>query len=83
MAYTYNANGDLTSDGLRTFSYNAEGRLSAVTTGATDASPTTRYAHNVLGQRVFKTEPLYPSSEGDESDQGKGQQEKAAHCRPL
>ncbi len=70
VAYAYNANGDLTSDGLRTYSYNAEGRLSAVTTGATDTSPTTRYAHNALGQRVFKTEPLYPPAEGDESDPG-------------
>ncbi|WP_162487127.1 MULTISPECIES: RHS repeat-associated core domain-containing protein [unclassified Variovorax] len=70
VAYTYNANGDLTSDGLRTYSYNAEGRLSAVTTGATDTSPTTRYAHNALGQRVFKTEPLYPPAEGDETEPG-------------
>ncbi|NDZ12030.1 RHS repeat-associated core domain-containing protein [Variovorax sp. WS11] len=70
VSYGYNANGDLTSDGLRSFSYDAEGRLSAVTTGATDASPTTRYVHNALGQRVFKTEPLYPPAEGDESDQG-------------
>lgn len=70
VAYAYNANGDLTSDGLRTYSYNAEGRLSAVTTGATDTSPTTRYAHNALGQRVFKTEPLYPPAEGDENDPG-------------
>ncbi len=70
VAYAYNANGDLTSDGLRTYSYNAEGRLSAVTTGATDISPTTRYAHNALGQRVFKTEPLYPPAEGDENDAG-------------
>ena len=46
------------------------GRLSAVTTGATDTGPTTRYAHNALGQRVFKTEPLYPPAEGDESDPG-------------
>jgi RHS repeat-associated protein len=53
---------------LRTYIYNAEGRLSDVTTGATDASPTTRYAHNALGQRVFKTEPQYPPVEGDESD---------------
>jgi RHS repeat-associated protein len=68
VTYAYNANGDLTSDGLRTYSYDAEGRLSAVTTGATDTSPTTRYAHNALGQRVFKTEPLYPPSEGDEND---------------
>ncbi len=70
VAYAYNANGDLINDGLRTYSYNAEGRLSAVTTGATDTSPTTRYAHNALGQRVFKTEPLYPPAEGDESDPG-------------
>ncbi|CAN7593134.1 DUF6531 domain-containing protein [Variovorax sp. LjRoot175] len=70
VAYSYNANGDMTGDGLRTYSYDAEGRLSAVTTGATDTSPTTRYAHNALGQRVFKTEPLYPPAEGDESDPG-------------
>ena len=59
VVYGHNANGDLVSDGLRTYSYNAEGRLSAVTTGAGEAAPTTRYAHNALGQRVFKTEPLY------------------------
>ncbi|MDB5540077.1 MAG: putative rhs-related transrane protein [Devosia sp.] len=70
VTYCYNANGDLTSDGLRSYSYNAEGRLSDVTTGATDNSPTTRYAHNALGQRVFKTEPLYPPSQGNESDPG-------------
>ncbi len=70
VAYGYNANGDLTGDGLRSYGYDAEGRLSTATTGATDSSPTTRYAHNVLGQRVFKTEPLYPPSQGDESDPG-------------
>ena len=53
----YHANGDLVSDGLRSYTYDAEGRLAAATTGV---SPTTRYAHNALGQRVFKTEPLYP-----------------------
>lgn len=70
VTFGYNANGDLTSDGLHTFSYDAEGRLTSVTTGATDASPTVRYAHNALGQRVFKSEPLYPPSEGDENDAG-------------
>lgn len=70
VAYGYNANGDLVSDGLRSFGYDAEGRLATATTGATDASPTTRYAHNALGQRVFKTEPLYPPDEGDETDPG-------------
>jgi RHS repeat-associated protein len=70
VSYGYNANGDLLSDGLRSYAYDAEGRLAAATTGATDTSPTTRYAHNALGQRVFKTEPLYPPSQGDEADPG-------------
>ena len=66
----YNANGDMTGDGLRSYTYDAEGRLNTATTGATDTSPTTRYAHNAMGQRVFKTEPLYPPAEGDENDAG-------------
>jgi RHS repeat-associated protein len=70
VSYGYNANGDMVSDGLRSYTYDAEGRLAAATTGATDVSPTTRYAHNALGQRVFKTEPLYPPSQGDEADPG-------------
>lgn len=70
VAYGYNANGDLLTDGLRSYTYDAEGRLATVTTGATDLSPTTRYAHNALGQRVFKTEPLYPPVQGDESNPG-------------
>ncbi|WP_440534498.1 RHS repeat-associated core domain-containing protein [Variovorax sp. YR566] len=70
VTYGYNANGDMVSDGLHSYAYDAEGRLAAATTGATDVSPTTRYAHNALGQRVFKTEPLYPPSQGDEADPG-------------
>jgi RHS repeat-associated protein len=70
VTYGYNAHGDLVSDGLRSYTYDAEGRLAASTTGATDVSPTTRYAHNALGQRVFKTEPLYPPGQGDEADPG-------------
>jgi RHS repeat-associated protein len=62
IIFTYNANGDLTSDGERSYSYDASGRLSAATTGVpqTASSPTTRYGYNALGQRIFKTEPLYP-----------------------
>ncbi|WP_418120517.1 RHS repeat-associated core domain-containing protein [Variovorax sp. 350MFTsu5.1] len=70
VTYGYNANGDMLTDGLRSYTYDAEGRLAAATTGATDVSPTTRYAHNALGQRVFKTEPLYPPTQGDEADPG-------------
>lgn len=68
VTFGYNANGDLLTDGLRSYTYDAEGRLATATTGATDVSPTTRYAHNALGQRVFKTEPLYPPVQGDESN---------------
>ncbi len=75
--YTLNANGDLLQDGLRRFAYDPDGRLSAVTTGAPaiptgvdDTSPTTRYAHNALGQRLFKTEPLYSPTTGDETNPG-------------
>ena len=63
VVYGYDANGALTSDGLRRFTYNREGRLAAVTTGAGSDAPTTRYAHNALGQRVFKTETIYPHAE--------------------
>ncbi|MFM9921889.1 RHS repeat-associated core domain-containing protein [Variovorax sp. H27-G14] len=70
VTFGYNANGDLLTDGLRSYTYDAEGRLATATTGATDVSPTTRYAHNALGQRVFKTEPLYPPVQGDESNPG-------------
>jgi RHS repeat-associated protein len=70
VSYGYNANGDMVTDGLRSYTYDAEGRLAASTTGATDTSPTTRYAHNALGQRVFKTEPLYPPSQGNAADPG-------------
>jgi RHS repeat-associated protein len=56
-SYSYNANGDLVYDGKR-YNYNAEGRMTSLTTGLMASSKTTRYAYNALGQRVFKTEPL-------------------------
>jgi RHS repeat-associated protein len=43
-------------------------RLAAMTLGAVDTSPTTRYVHNALGQRLFKTEPQFPPAAGDEND---------------
>jgi len=38
-----------------------------VTTGSGEDAPTTRYAHNALGQRVFKTEPLYAPVQGEDA----------------
>jgi RHS repeat-associated protein len=45
-------------------------RLSSVTVGNAPTSPTTRYAHNALGQRVFKTEPLYEDIAEEPGDAG-------------
>jgi RHS repeat-associated protein len=62
------ANGALLKDGLRSYEFDAASRLAAMTVGAVDSSPTTRYVHNALGQRLFKTEPQFPPAAGDEAD---------------
>jgi RHS repeat-associated protein len=59
VSYQYDANGALLKDGLRSYEYDAANRLADATTGAGIDAPTTRYVHNALGQRLFKTEPLY------------------------
>ena len=61
----FDANGSLLRDGLRSYEFDAANRLGNVTTGTGPDAPTTRYVHNALGQRLFKTEPLYaPVSSG-------------------
>jgi RHS repeat-associated protein len=63
--YTHDANGALLKDGLRSYEFDAANRLADVTTGVGIDAPTTRYVHNALGQRLFKTEPLFaPVSSG-------------------
>ncbi|MEG5214105.1 hypothetical protein, partial [Microcoleus sp. ARI1-A3] len=49
----------LLGDGLVTYRYDSQGRMESASTGSGVNAPTTQYAHNALGQRVFKTEPLY------------------------
>jgi RHS repeat-associated protein len=68
VTYQHDASGALTSDGLRRYEFDAANRLAAMTVGAIDTSPTTRYVHNALGQRLFKTEPQFPPAAGDEND---------------
>jgi RHS repeat-associated protein len=48
---------NLTSDGLRTFSYDANNRLAQVQVGDADEASKVTYLHNAAGQRVFKSEP--------------------------
>jgi hypothetical protein len=63
VAYSYDANGSLLTDGLRHYAYDSEGRLAAASLGwsssATADDSITKYAHNSQAQRVFKTAPLY------------------------
>jgi RHS repeat-associated protein len=72
VTYPYDANGAMLSDGLRHYEFDAANRLANVTTGSGVDAPTTRYVHNALGQRLFKTEPQYApvSSGSNPSDPG-------------
>jgi len=60
------------TDILHRYSYDSQGRLQSASTGQGSDAPTTKCAHNALGQRVFKTEALDNAStnslEGDEED---------------
>jgi RHS repeat-associated protein len=60
VLYSLDANGSMLKDGLRTYEFDAANRLANATTGTGPNAPTTRYVHNALGQRLFKTEPLFP-----------------------
>jgi YD repeat-containing protein len=51
VAYTYDADGNLTSDGTNTYSYNSLNQLISVAW----TSSTTTYAYNALGQEVDST----------------------------
>ena len=62
VTHQYDAAGNLQSDGLHQYHYDSQGRLQSSQTGQGADAPTTRYAHNALSQRVFKTEPLYAAA---------------------
>jgi RHS repeat-associated protein len=55
--YTLDAAGNLTSDGLRSFAYDATNRHSQTTVSKDGEASKITYLHNALGQRVFKSEP--------------------------
>ena len=56
ISYSLDANGALTSDGLRDFDYDASSRLDKVRLLKDGEAASVRYLHNALGQRVFKGE---------------------------
>lgn len=73
--YSLDEAGNLTSDGLRQFGYDAANRLSQVQRGHAHPGPhddasTVRYLHNALGQRVFKSEPQVAQAEPDADELG-------------
>jgi hypothetical protein len=79
--YTLDANGNLTSDGLRTFQYDGSDRLSKVILGSTFVGTDTiagnelaahTYLHNAAGQRVFKSEPKTELTAPSETTLGTG-----------
>lgn len=59
VTYQDNSAGDLRGDGLTSYLYDSEGRMESARTGEDEDAPTTQYAHNGLGQRVFATAPRY------------------------
>jgi RHS repeat-associated protein len=57
VTYSLDANGNLTSDGLRSFDYDPANRLNKATITKDGEAMSISYLHNALGQRVFKGEP--------------------------
>jgi RHS repeat-associated protein len=62
VSYTVDANGNMTSDGLRTFVYDASNRLAKVEAVKNGDAVGVEYLHNALGQRVFKSDPVTEST---------------------
>ena len=72
VAYSLDGAGNLTSDGLRSFGHDANGRLAQVRIGLGSEEAATTYLHNALGQRVFKSEPQATQYAPDEQELGEG-----------
>ncbi|MFY3384381.1 hypothetical protein ACOQFS_09595, partial [Paracidovorax sp. MALMAid1276] len=59
VAYSHDAAGNQLGDGLAHYHYDSAGRLARTTLGNGANAPSVHYAHNALGQRVFKTDVIY------------------------
>lgn len=70
--FSLDANGAITSDGLRTFDYDESRRLSQVKIVKDGEAAAVEYLHNALGQRVFKSEPQAEQTLPNEEELGQG-----------
>ena len=70
--YTLDANGNLTSDGLRSFEYDAANRLAKVRILKDGEAASIKYFTNALGQQVFKSEPKPDQYLPEQSELGTG-----------
>ncbi|NPC59189.1 RHS repeat-associated core domain-containing protein [Caenimonas soli] len=70
--YSIDANGAMTSDGLRTFEYDDSGRLAKVKIVKDGEAAAVDYMYNAIGQRVFKSEPQAEQTLPKEEDLGPG-----------
>ncbi|MBX3588702.1 MAG: hypothetical protein KF796_18885 [Ramlibacter sp.] len=70
VAYSLDANGALTSDGLRGFEYDEANRLSKISIVKDGEAAKVRYLHNALGQRTFKGEPEAEQTLPNETELG-------------
>ncbi|MEO6292948.1 MAG: RHS repeat-associated core domain-containing protein, partial [Burkholderiaceae bacterium] len=73
VSYGLDAAGNLTTDGLRDFAYDARNRHSQTSLsqlGGNGESAKITYLHNALGQRVFKSEPQIASTAPSEEELG-------------
>lgn len=74
VTYVVDANGAMTSDGLRTFEYDEANRLAKVRTTRHGEAVSVSYLSNAMSQRVFKSEALAEDAWPDERQLGEGGQ---------
>lgn len=72
VSYSVDANGAMTSDGLRDFEYDESRRLAKVKVLKDGEAAAVQYLHNALGQRVFKSQPQAEQTLPEEKRLGRG-----------
>ena len=79
VAYSYDAAGNQQGDGLKGYHYDSEGRLARITLGSGAGAESVHYAHNALGQRVFKTDIIYSAGTASSPTTQNGQKVQSAN----